>query len=191
MWRPEVLQIMVDNRESIWYKNRYLKFQDFFDRQKKVGRKKSGGCGGLSVTGSTYLKARHHVVFDCLFCQRFTFSNTKQRALLVSSVNYTGNNLFTLLTSSNLQSCLNDDMMIILMITMVVTLEPCAMCAGAARNARLQRLVFGTDNKDYGAAGSMFDVVRDGRLPHKMEVISGVRELECKQQLDDFFILKR
>jgi tRNA(adenine34) deaminase len=75
--------------------------------------------------------------------------------------------------------------------TLVVTLEPCAMCAGAAMNARLQRLVFGTDNKDYGAAGSMFDVVRDGRLPHKMEVIGGVRELECKQQLDDFFILKR
>jgi tRNA(adenine34) deaminase len=75
--------------------------------------------------------------------------------------------------------------------TLVVTLEPCPMCAGAAMQARIGRLVFGADNKDYGAAGSMFDVVRDGRLPHRAEVVANVRAVEATVLLDKFFDSKR
>jgi tRNA(adenine34) deaminase len=75
--------------------------------------------------------------------------------------------------------------------TLVVTLEPCPMCAGAAMQARISRLVFGADNKDYGAVGSKFDVVRDSRLPHNMEVVANVRSQEAKKLLDDFFADKR
>lgn len=75
--------------------------------------------------------------------------------------------------------------------TLVVTLEPCPMCAGAAMQARIARLVFGADNRDYGAVGSRFDVVRDSRLPHKMEVVANVRAEEAKELLDKFFDSKR
>ena len=75
--------------------------------------------------------------------------------------------------------------------TLVVTLEPCPMCAGAAMQARIARLVFGADNKDYGAVGSKFDVVRDSRLPHQMEVVANVRADEAKKLLDEFFANKR
>lgn len=75
--------------------------------------------------------------------------------------------------------------------TLVVTLEPCPMCAGAAMQARIARLVFGADNKDYGAVGSRFDVVRDSRLPHQMEVVANVRAIEAKELLDKFFDTKR
>jgi tRNA(adenine34) deaminase len=75
--------------------------------------------------------------------------------------------------------------------TLVVTLEPCPMCAGAAMQARIARLVFGADNKDYGAVGSKFDVVRDSRLPHQMEVVANVRANEAKELLDKFFATKR
>lgn len=75
--------------------------------------------------------------------------------------------------------------------TLVVTLEPCPMCAGAAMQARISRLVFGADNKDYGAVGSRFDVVRDSRLPHQMEVIANVRAEQAKALLDKFFEAKR
>lgn len=75
--------------------------------------------------------------------------------------------------------------------TLVVTLEPCPMCAGAAMQARISRLVFGADNKDYGAVGSRFDVIRDTRSPHQMEVIANVRAAEAKELLDKFFATKR
>ena len=75
--------------------------------------------------------------------------------------------------------------------TLVVTLEPCPMCAGAAMQARIARLIFGADNKDYGAAGSMFDVMRDGRLPHRAEVVANVRAAQATALLDKFFDTKR
>ena len=71
--------------------------------------------------------------------------------------------------------------------TLVVTLEPCPMCAGAAVNARIGRLVFGAWNADYGACGSLFDIPRDPRIPHRPEVIGGVLEEECRQALTSFF----
>jgi tRNA(adenine34) deaminase len=62
---------------------------------------------------------------------------------------------------------------------LVVTLEPCPMCAGAVVMSRVSRLVFGAWNDEYGAAGSRWDLVRDRRLPHRAEVIGGVLAEEC------------
>ncbi|MBO1900500.1 tRNA adenosine(34) deaminase TadA [Leucobacter weissii] len=72
--------------------------------------------------------------------------------------------------------------------TLVVTLEPCVMCAGAVLAARLPRLVFGAWDEKAGAAGSVYDLLRDGRLPHAVpEVIGGVLADESAALLDGFF----
>ena len=76
-------------------------------------------------------------------------------------------------------------------LTMVVTLEPCAMCAGAIVQTRMKRLVFGAFDEKAGAVGSIWDVVRDPRALTKIEVISGVLEKECAQVLTNFFKGKR
>jgi len=75
--------------------------------------------------------------------------------------------------------------------TLVVTLEPCTMCAGALVLARVARLVFGAWNEEMGAVGTLWDVVRDRRLNHRPEVISGVREAECGALLQTFFVAQR
>ena len=71
--------------------------------------------------------------------------------------------------------------------TLVVTLEPCTMCAGAVAQTRLQRLVFGAFDPKAGAVSSVFDVLRDPRLPHRPEVVSGVMADECESILRQFF----
>lgn len=71
--------------------------------------------------------------------------------------------------------------------TLVVTLEPCTMCAGALVLARVDRLVFGAWNAELGAVGTLWDVVRDRRLNHRPEVVSGVLADECGALLDSFF----
>jgi tRNA(adenine34) deaminase len=71
--------------------------------------------------------------------------------------------------------------------TLVVTLEPCAMCAGAIVLARIPRVVFGAWDEKAGAAGSVFDILRERRLNHWVEVYAGVREQECATLLRDFF----
>jgi tRNA(adenine34) deaminase len=71
--------------------------------------------------------------------------------------------------------------------TLLVTLEPCTMCAGAVLLARLPRLVFGAWDPKAGAAGSVRDVVRDRRLNHRVEVVTGVLEAECAEVLRSFF----
>ena len=76
-------------------------------------------------------------------------------------------------------------------LTMVVTLEPCAMCAGAIVQTRMKRLVFGAFDEKAGAVGSIWDVVRDARALTKIEVVSGVLENECAQVLTNFFKGKR
>ena len=76
-------------------------------------------------------------------------------------------------------------------LTMVVTLEPCAMCAGAIVQTRMKRLVFGAFDEKAGAVGSIWDVVRDTRALTKIEAISGVLEKECAQVLTKFFKGKR
>jgi tRNA(adenine34) deaminase len=75
--------------------------------------------------------------------------------------------------------------------TLVVTLEPCTMCAGAIVLARLQRLVYGADDPKAGAVGSLRDVVRDGRLNHRAEVVTGVLGPECSDLLRSWFEARR
>jgi tRNA(adenine34) deaminase len=75
--------------------------------------------------------------------------------------------------------------------TLVVTLEPCTMCAGAVVLSRLERLVFGAYDKKAGAVGSLWDVVRDRRLNHRPEVIAGVRAAESSELLRAFFATHR
>ena len=71
--------------------------------------------------------------------------------------------------------------------TLIVTLEPCTMCAGAAVLARVDRLVFGAYDEKAGAVGSLWDVVRDRRLNHRPEVVTGVLAAESTALLDEFF----
>jgi tRNA(adenine34) deaminase len=75
--------------------------------------------------------------------------------------------------------------------TLVVTLEPCTMCAGAVVLSRLQRLVFGAWDPKAGAVGSLWDVVRDRRLNHRPEVLAGIRGDECASLLLEFFARHR
>jgi len=75
--------------------------------------------------------------------------------------------------------------------TLVVTLEPCVMCAGAIVAARIGRVVFGAWDARVGASGSLYDVIRDARLGAPAEVIGGVLEAECSAQLRTFFEARR
>jgi tRNA(adenine34) deaminase len=71
--------------------------------------------------------------------------------------------------------------------TLIVTLEPCAMCAGAIAQSRISNLIFGAWDEKAGAVGSVWDVIRDPRALYKMNVTSGIREPECAKLLTDFF----
>ncbi len=75
--------------------------------------------------------------------------------------------------------------------TLVVTLEPCTMCAGAAVQSRVAKIVFGAFDDKAGAVGSLWDVVRDRRLPHRPEVVSGVLADESALLLSEFFKAQR
>jgi tRNA(adenine34) deaminase len=76
-------------------------------------------------------------------------------------------------------------------LTLAVTLEPCPMCAGAVTAARLDRLVYGAADPKAGAAGSLWELLRDTRLSHRPEVIGGVLAAECGDLLRDFFAARR
>ncbi|MDR9363383.1 MAG: nucleoside deaminase [Microbacteriaceae bacterium] len=71
--------------------------------------------------------------------------------------------------------------------TLVVTLEPCVMCAGAIKTARIPRVVFGAWDERVGGSGSRYDILRDSRLGPEVEVIAGVREKECSELLSNYF----
>ncbi len=75
--------------------------------------------------------------------------------------------------------------------TLAVTVEPCTMCAGAIGLARIERVVFGCWEPKTGAAGSLWDVLRDRRLTHRVEVVGGVLEDQCAALLRDFFRTQR
>lgn len=75
--------------------------------------------------------------------------------------------------------------------TLVVTLEPCVMCAGAIVAARIPRVVFGAWDERVGASGSLYDLLRDSRLGNPVEVIAGVKEAEAAAQLKTFFLERR
>lgn len=87
--------------------------------------------------------------------------------------------------AKNLNSYRFDDL------TLVVTLEPCAMCAGAIAQSRFSRLIFGAFDEKAGAVGSVWDLIRDQRALSKIEVVSGVLQDECAGILKDFFANKR
>jgi tRNA(adenine34) deaminase len=75
--------------------------------------------------------------------------------------------------------------------TMYVTLEPCCMCAGALVLARIDRLVYGCDDPKTGAVKSLYNIVQDSRLNHRVEVTSGVLAEECSALLQEFFLHRR
>ena len=75
--------------------------------------------------------------------------------------------------------------------TLVVTLEPCVMCAGAAQQARLGKVVFGAMDRKAGALGSLYNIGEDPRFPHDYKVEMRVREEECSALLSDFFAARR
>jgi tRNA(adenine34) deaminase len=76
-------------------------------------------------------------------------------------------------------------------VSLYVTLEPCAMCAGALVLARVDRLVYGAADPKAGACGSVFDILRDARLNHRVEVVPGILEDECGSMLKRFFAKRR
>src|SRR2546422_729948 len=76
-------------------------------------------------------------------------------------------------------------------VTMYCTVEPCVMCAGAMIHARIARLVFGAPDPKAGSAGSIYNVLTDPRLNHRVDVFSGVREAECSALLREFFLGRR
>ena len=75
--------------------------------------------------------------------------------------------------------------------TLYVTLEPCVMCVGAMLHARIARLVYGARDDKAGALGSVYDIGRDGRLNHRIEVLAGVMEAECAAMMRAFFQSRR
>jgi tRNA(adenine34) deaminase len=75
--------------------------------------------------------------------------------------------------------------------TIIITLEPCAMCAGAIAQSRIPRVVFGAWDEKAGAAGSLWDLLRDPRSLHKVEVITDVLKDECAETLKEFFASQR
>lgn len=75
--------------------------------------------------------------------------------------------------------------------TLYVTLEPCPMCAGACINARISRVVYGAKNFKSGAAGTLYNILRDSRLNHSCEIKSGVMKSECLSLLQDYFLIRR
>jgi tRNA(adenine34) deaminase len=75
--------------------------------------------------------------------------------------------------------------------TLYVTVEPCPMCMGAAIHARISRIVFGTQDPKWGAAGSLYNFADDQRFNHQPEVIEGICEADCKKLMQDFFRQKR
>lgn len=75
--------------------------------------------------------------------------------------------------------------------TLVVTIEPCLMCMGAALHARVAGLAFGAFDPKGGAAGSLYDLAGDSRLNHRIEVVSGIREEHCRRLMQEFFQSRR
>jgi tRNA(adenine34) deaminase len=75
--------------------------------------------------------------------------------------------------------------------TMVVTIEPCPMCMGAIINARLDTIVFGAFDPKVGAAGSIYNLSDNGKINHRVKVISGIMEKECRELMEDFFRKRR
>ncbi|MDB8658107.1 tRNA adenosine(34) deaminase TadA [Streptococcus anginosus] len=75
--------------------------------------------------------------------------------------------------------------------TLFVTIEPCVMCSGAIGQARIPQVIYGAKNQKFGAAGSLYDILTDERLNHRVELENGILEAECAQMMQDFFRKRR
>ena len=75
--------------------------------------------------------------------------------------------------------------------TLFVTIEPCVMCSGAIGLARIPQVIYGAKNQKFGAAGSLYDILTDERLNHRVELENGILEAECAQMMQDFFRKRR
>ncbi|WP_270738147.1 tRNA adenosine(34) deaminase TadA [Streptococcus anginosus] len=75
--------------------------------------------------------------------------------------------------------------------TLFVTIEPCVMCSGAIGLARIPQVIYGAKNQKFGAAGSLYDILTDERLNHRVDLESGILEAECAQMMQDFFRKRR
>jgi len=75
--------------------------------------------------------------------------------------------------------------------TLFVTIEPCVMCSGAIGLARIPQVIYGAKNPKFGAAGSLYDILTDERLNHRVELETGILEVECAQMMQDFFRKRR
>ena len=75
--------------------------------------------------------------------------------------------------------------------TLFVTIEPCVMCSGAIGLARIPQVIYGAKNQKFGAAGSLYDILTDKRLNHRVELENGILEAECAQMMQDFFRKRR
>ncbi|EHJ52252.1 tRNA adenosine(34) deaminase TadA [Streptococcus macacae] len=75
--------------------------------------------------------------------------------------------------------------------TLFVTIEPCVMCSGAISLARISQVIYGAANQKFGAAGSLYNILTDERLNHRVEVESGILEKECAKMMQDFFRQRR
>lgn len=75
--------------------------------------------------------------------------------------------------------------------TLFVTIEPCVMCSGAIGLARIPWVIYGAKNQKFGAAGSLYDILTDERLNHRVELETGILEVECAQMMQDFFRKRR
>lgn len=75
--------------------------------------------------------------------------------------------------------------------TLFVTIEPCVMCSGASGLARIPQVIYGATNKKFGAAGSLYDILTDERLNHRVKVETGILEAECANIMQDFFRQRR
>jgi tRNA(adenine34) deaminase len=75
--------------------------------------------------------------------------------------------------------------------SLIVTVEPCMMCMGALVHARVKRVIYGASDPKWGAAGSLYNFSEDFRLNHRVEIIAGVREKDCRELIQTFFRAKR
>ena len=130
-------------------------------------------CGEVPV-GAVLLDATGHVVCTTHNLREGTHDPSAHAEVL--ALREAGQ----LLADSHLEGC-----------TLVVTVEPCTMCAGAIQLARLERVVFGAWEPKTGACGSLRDVLRDTRATHQVQVVGGVREAECAALMRDFFARRR
>ena len=147
---------------------------DLAAMERALGLADAAGAAGDVPVGAVVTDAAGHVIGEGRNLRELTHDPTAHAEVVALR------EAAASLASWNLEGC-----------TLVVTLEPCVMCAGAVLQSRISRLVFGAWDDKAGAVGSVYDVVRDRRLPYRAEVVAGVREAEASALLRAFFDARR